>query len=288
MATPSSSSSSMSSAPAQTSQPSTDNNANSSLPFSFLITFIAIFLFFLGCGLGSRRFVHTLRRNLGLQVAGVGPARAAPIPRERPLLWDVFPRDVKGRDGPFAACRWANLIVSPCEFTASSDPHSVPPSLSARHTSVLLPNLPLPRTRLHNEDTLTPTPTRLLRYSAGPLEGWEGWATPLRARECAPSHAFLLLPHPSRPRCLHAPARPRDRHSRSLKCAGVDFGFRPGLRACFSRIPCEDMRTQVRLREVGRVGRWWQRGRSCLYRACRCLCWFRCHLPNGHGRGGLA
>ena len=93
-------------------------NPNSSLPFSFLITFIAIFLFFLGCGLGSRRVTRTLRRNLGLQVTGLEVERRQPrIPREKPLLWDVFPKEAplalggKGAEGVFSHS-WEQLAVS--------------------------------------------------------------------------------------------------------------------------------------------------------------------------------
>ncbi|EIW54828.1 uncharacterized protein TRAVEDRAFT_73926 [Trametes versicolor FP-101664 SS1] len=66
------------------------NLTGSSLPFSFLITFIAIFLFFLGCGLGSRRVTRSLRRNLGLQItpAGGPPSHQAD---EKPKLWDICP-----------------------------------------------------------------------------------------------------------------------------------------------------------------------------------------------------
>ncbi|KAI1794320.1 hypothetical protein LXA43DRAFT_996565 [Ganoderma leucocontextum] len=88
------------SAPSETAS-STNGNGNpgmqglsssSSLPFSFLVTFVAIFLFFLGCGLGSRRVTRTLRQNLGLEVTGLGSTkRASRVPRERPLLWDAFP-----------------------------------------------------------------------------------------------------------------------------------------------------------------------------------------------------
>ncbi|KAI0628555.1 hypothetical protein C8Q77DRAFT_1220754 [Trametes polyzona] len=63
---------------------------NSSLPFSFLITFIAIFLFFLGCGLGSRRVTRQLRRNLGLQITPPSPLPSSHV-REKPIIWDVYP-----------------------------------------------------------------------------------------------------------------------------------------------------------------------------------------------------
>ncbi|CDO71107.1 hypothetical protein BN946_scf184844.g111 [Trametes cinnabarina] len=85
--TTSTSASSQSPASGSTSMPP-NFDGNSSLPFSFLITFIAVFLFFLGCGLGSRRVTRQLRRNLGLQVAQV-EARSASRLSEKPLLWDV-------------------------------------------------------------------------------------------------------------------------------------------------------------------------------------------------------
>ena len=110
--------------------------SSSSLPFSFLVTFVAIFLFFLGCGLGSRRVTRTLRRNLGLEVTGLGSdsdKRVARTPRKRPLLWDAFPHEAPsslssplGRTGDDDSVRvfshpWDVLAVS-----SPSSPRSAP------------------------------------------------------------------------------------------------------------------------------------------------------------------
>lgn len=114
--------SSTSSSPADASgNPGTpvDLTGNSSLPFSFLITFIAIFLFFLGCGLGSRRVTRQLRRNLGLQITPVSapPSRQE---NEKPILWDVYPshpplptKSEDAENGSAYGYAWENLSVSP-------------------------------------------------------------------------------------------------------------------------------------------------------------------------------
>ncbi|KAI0367400.1 hypothetical protein BV20DRAFT_970585 [Pilatotrama ljubarskyi] len=94
-ATSSSASPSSSSPAASSSSTGTpiDLSGNSSLPFSFLITFVAIFLFFLGCGLGSRRVTRQLRRNLGLQITPASGTSSLDQPLEKPILWDVYPSD---------------------------------------------------------------------------------------------------------------------------------------------------------------------------------------------------
>nr|VWP01948.1 Mitochondrial division protein 1 [Ganoderma boninense] len=135
-------------------------SSSSSLPFSFLVTFVAIFLFFLGCGLGSRRVTRTLRRNLALEVTGLGPGdndgRGARIPRKRPLLWDAFPHAApsssssssplgfRTRDGQCHSGRafshpWDVLAVSPppsslAPIGTSTSPRSRASSRSLRPT----------------------------------------------------------------------------------------------------------------------------------------------------------
>ncbi|KAJ3007142.1 hypothetical protein NUW54_g3661 [Trametes sanguinea] len=86
-------------------------DGNSSLPFSFLITFIAVFLFFLGCGLGSRRVTRQLRRNLGIQVARSATISTSRL-SEKPLLWDVYLTDPPSRpqyEGSTDRYAWENL-----------------------------------------------------------------------------------------------------------------------------------------------------------------------------------
>ncbi|KAI0821896.1 hypothetical protein BC628DRAFT_786141 [Trametes gibbosa] len=116
---------------------------SSSLPFSFLITFIAIFLFFLGCGLGSRRVTRELRRNLGLQITPAIPPSSSQT-AEKPALWDICPshpvsptksEEEEGR--PAYRYTWENLSplsvtyvrspVSASESDASAHPEPEPP-----------------------------------------------------------------------------------------------------------------------------------------------------------------
>ncbi|OBZ67853.1 hypothetical protein A0H81_12252 [Grifola frondosa] len=114
------------------SSPSSNPSPNSSLPFSFLITFIAIFLFFLGCGLGSRRVAHELRRNFGIGVLPAQPSTpASGLPQTRPVLWDVYPEivgiDVKpeGKDG--AEYMWEELLpLSTTKVRAPPEPTVTP------------------------------------------------------------------------------------------------------------------------------------------------------------------
>lgn len=135
--TPSATSSSATSSSSQTGTGSTgmqlNLNANSSLPFSFLVTFIAIFLFFLGCGLGSRRFTRQLRRNLALQIT---PAETPSNSRtsEKPILWDTYAYDLpfavslKGRaDRAADRYAWERMSVSTRKPTKKRW-HSLPPN----------------------------------------------------------------------------------------------------------------------------------------------------------------
>ncbi|KAI0667291.1 hypothetical protein C8Q78DRAFT_982721 [Trametes maxima] len=129
-------------------------SGNSSLPFSFLITFIAIFLFFLGCGLGSRRVTRRLRRNLDLQITP--PAISSSFrAREKPVLWDVYPsyhpldaKSTLGADRPAYRYAWENLAplsstyvrtpVSAGEQAPSIHPSTdPPPRFTWRSTSIL-------------------------------------------------------------------------------------------------------------------------------------------------------
>ncbi|PIL23119.1 hypothetical protein GSI_14428 [Ganoderma sinense ZZ0214-1] len=118
--------------------------SSSSLPFSFLVTFVAIFLFFLGCGLGSRRVTRTLRRNLALEVTGLGgdsDRRVARIPRKRPLLWDAFPHEAPsstssplGRAGDGDSVRvfshpWDVLAPLSATYVRTSPPAAPAPPL---------------------------------------------------------------------------------------------------------------------------------------------------------------
>ncbi|EMD35613.1 hypothetical protein CERSUDRAFT_116338 [Gelatoporia subvermispora B] len=116
-------------------------NANSSLPFSFLITFVAIFLFFLGCGLGSRRVAYEIRRNLGLldHSAAQHPSEA----QERPVLWDVYP-DIVDTSLHGRKATWTELLPLSATYLRTKPPDdppdghegviATPPSPRARDT----------------------------------------------------------------------------------------------------------------------------------------------------------
>lgn len=71
-------------------------NPSSSIPFSFLIAFIALFLFFLGCGLGTRRVAWALRRGFGLDDLVLDDDRRRRRRELRkPEIWDVWPEEMK-------------------------------------------------------------------------------------------------------------------------------------------------------------------------------------------------
>lgn len=71
-------------------------NPSSSIPFSFLIAFIALFLFFLGCGLGTRRVAWALRRGFGLDdLDNDGGHRKKRRELRKPEIWDVWPEELK-------------------------------------------------------------------------------------------------------------------------------------------------------------------------------------------------
>ncbi|KAI0355822.1 hypothetical protein OH77DRAFT_1424078 [Trametes cingulata] len=147
-ATSSSASTSSSSATASSSSTGTpiDLSGNSSLPFSFLITFIAIFLFFLGCGLGSRRVTRQLRRNLGLQITPASGTSSPDKPLEKPILWDVYPSDSLlplnyAVGGSRSAYRYAWENLSPLNATYV---RASPPSVQGGATAHRPPEPPPP------------------------------------------------------------------------------------------------------------------------------------------------
>ncbi|KAH9932986.1 uncharacterized protein B0H18DRAFT_952131 [Fomitopsis serialis] len=74
------------------------------LPFSFLMTFIAVFLFIVGCGFGTRRLSIELRRTIG---HATGRCSALP---PTPELWDIVPRTCHEAMGKF--CEFLPLSVS--------------------------------------------------------------------------------------------------------------------------------------------------------------------------------
>ncbi|KAI0754288.1 hypothetical protein C8Q80DRAFT_358760 [Daedaleopsis nitida] len=195
--------------------PPTTSNPSSSLPFSFLVTFVAIFLFFLGCGLGSRRVTRTLRRNLGLEVTGLGSPRAATIARERPLIWDVFPcdslsvlsdsssKDAKGPSGGTGAAAvhiWSTLIPLCATYVRPS--HAAPPSTSPSPSSPYpnAPQSPLAQSTLYPlplaRDPAPPPPPTMLRWAAGGMGGM-GFALARAGMRSTVPRASLPPPRPT-------------------------------------------------------------------------------------------
>ncbi|KAH9852368.1 hypothetical protein C2E23DRAFT_922165 [Lenzites betulinus] len=153
---------------------------SSSLPFSFLITFIAIFLFFLGCGLGSRRVTRQLRRNLGLQITPAIPPSSSQA-AEKPAIWDICPSHpripTKSEDGgghPAHRYAWENLSplsatyvrtpVSANELDGSAHPEPEPPPRPWWTASSLFTSRGLMRTLAASPALARPPPPHL----AGP------------------------------------------------------------------------------------------------------------------------
>ncbi|KAH8103024.1 hypothetical protein BXZ70DRAFT_767015 [Cristinia sonorae] len=84
-------------------------NPGSSIPFSFLIAFIALFLFFLGCGLGTRRAAVVFRRNLGLNDSAAQRSRRVEV--VKPAIWDAWPEVDERNESE----RWSD--IQPLAFT---------------------------------------------------------------------------------------------------------------------------------------------------------------------------
>lgn len=61
--------------------------STSSLLFGFLISFLALFIIFMGCGLGSRYMVDRRRQRIAL---GSNQVRARAQGTYKPALWDVW------------------------------------------------------------------------------------------------------------------------------------------------------------------------------------------------------
>ncbi|KAI0346627.1 hypothetical protein BDW22DRAFT_1426066 [Trametopsis cervina] len=61
-----------------------------SIPFSFLVAFLALFVAFMGIGLFARRILYAIRLRLGLPVPEVRQRSLRPK-RTKPVLWDVYP-----------------------------------------------------------------------------------------------------------------------------------------------------------------------------------------------------
>lgn len=86
----------------------TDPNTpgRNSIPFSFLVAFLALFVAFMTIGLCARRIVYFVRLQLGLPIPQP-QERPHAMKAKKPILWDVYPerRDEGGR--------WQDIEVSP-------------------------------------------------------------------------------------------------------------------------------------------------------------------------------
>lgn len=99
--------------PAATASPTVDPtpgegaqlNTRNSVPFSFLIAFLALFVVFMGMGLWARRIVFFARRQLGLPIPEP-PRRRRPVLAQKPVLWDVYP------DSRVQPQKWEGMEVS--------------------------------------------------------------------------------------------------------------------------------------------------------------------------------
>lgn len=107
-----------------------DLNARNSVPFSFLIAFLALFVVFMGLGLWARRIVFFARRRMGLPVPEQ-PQSKREARSKRPVLWDVYP-DKHAQPG-----RWAS--VEPLSTWYCRD---APPPPLCEHTPVVQPGWP--------------------------------------------------------------------------------------------------------------------------------------------------
>ena len=86
---------------------STDNDLNgrNSIPFSFLVAFLALFVIFMTLGLCARRIIYHIRLQLGLPVP-LPRRRVLEVKRVKPVLWDVYP------EGRIEGGKWHDIEVS--------------------------------------------------------------------------------------------------------------------------------------------------------------------------------
>ncbi|OCH85837.1 hypothetical protein OBBRIDRAFT_797772 [Obba rivulosa] len=157
-------------------------STNSSLPFSFLITFVAIFLFFLGCGLGSRRVAYEIRRNLGLVEHSVTSHTSEA--QERPVLWDVYPNVVDVSLGGGEAT-WAELMPLSATYIRTKPPDQPSPGHAPASPGPASPSSSSPRRTYPS--SLTPA----VYYSRF---GRIGAPTPMLARPPPPPPAPVPIP----------------------------------------------------------------------------------------------
>lgn len=98
---------------------SADLNTKNSVPFSFLIAFLALFVVFMGMGLWARRIVFYARRRMGLPVPEP-PQKQQDVKSRKPVLWDVYPDMRKQPD------RWHAIVVSVCSISCLEAQAQIP------------------------------------------------------------------------------------------------------------------------------------------------------------------
>ena len=82
-------------------------NGRNSIPFSFLVAFLVLFVAFMVLGLWARRVNHWVRRRLGLPIPEPRP-RKSTFKLRKPAIWDVYPE--KGA-APQAVASWSGIQV---------------------------------------------------------------------------------------------------------------------------------------------------------------------------------
>ncbi|KAI0792270.1 hypothetical protein C8Q75DRAFT_590438 [Abortiporus biennis] len=213
-----------------TSNPGSNITPGSSIPFSFLIAFIALFLFFLGCGLGTRRVAFVIRRSLGLPIQDVDTRRPRKSHLIKPILWDIYPRIVE--EGKSIEDKWVSLHPLSATFLREKQPEEEHHhrTLFMHHRTVIPTTLPTinEQPTIPNSPTSPTTPRPVnsgLVYPSRYLGRSLGAPTPSLARSNErPSNA-------ANPPLPHEPLSLRIRrylHSNTYT-GGIleDIGFRP-------------------------------------------------------------
>ena len=114
--TTASTASSSSSTPSATYAGAAASTPSGQLPYSFLLTFVAVFLFFIGCGFGTRRLSIELRRTM------VHAAYQSMEEPPAPELHDVCPKPAPAP----SAGRYRDFQVSrptPARIPAPASPN---------------------------------------------------------------------------------------------------------------------------------------------------------------------
>ncbi|KAI0763193.1 hypothetical protein BC629DRAFT_1597099 [Irpex lacteus] len=145
-----------------TNSTTTTNNSNpndlgrNSIPFSFLVAFLALFVAFMGIGLFAKRLIYFIRLRLGLPIPEPNARRKVPkAKKEKPVLWDVYPE--KRNTSEEGDGRWRNIKPLSCYFLRDVPQSDTSPSTSSPTTSPNPPTSPsYTRTTHTRSHTLLP------------------------------------------------------------------------------------------------------------------------------------